>query len=192
MQCVDCQKLVTWQLQKGRYYGACQRKQAACKYHRMIREDYLEDLVGEELKAIGKQATSREILQHIEQKLSESHHPYIGQHRRRVASLIQRQIQRSEAMESNLYEDKLSGAISIEAHQQKQKEIEIRRSQLKDRLSRIELVEGRSKPVGSSTHSIIGLYESESKQGKRMILAMLFKMSLVDGRVNIQNIWSKK
>lgn len=192
MQCVDCQKLVTWQLQKGRYYGACQRKQAVCKYRRMIREDYLEDLVGEELKAIGKQATSREILQHIEQKLSESHRPYIGQHRQRVASLIQRQIQRSDVMESNLYEDKLSGAISKEAHQQKQEEIEIRRSQLQNRLSRIELVEGKSKPVGSSTRSIIGLYESESKQGKRMILAMLFKMSLVDGRVNIQNIWSKK
>jgi hypothetical protein len=158
----------------------------------MIREDYLEDLVCEELRAIGKQAASREILQHIKQKLTESHHPYIGQHRQQVVKLIVRQIQRSEAMEGNLYEDKLSGAISEETYQQKQEDFEIRRLQLQDRLSRIELLDGKSKPVSNSARSIVGLYGSESKFGKRMILAMLFKMSLVDGRVNIQNIWSKK
>lgn len=192
LQCADCQKLVTWQLQKGRYYGACQRKQAACKRHRMIREDYLEELVYEELRVIDKQTASREILQHMKQKLTESHHPYMGQHRQQVVKLIERQIQRSEVMEGNLYEDKLSGAISEETYEQKHEDIEIRRFQLQDRLGRIELLDGKSKPVSNGARSIAGLYESESRFGKRMILAMLFKMSRVDGRVNIQNIWSKK
>src|SRR5665213_1429670 len=183
LKCADCQKIVTWQLQKGRYYGACQRKQDTCKHRRMIREDYLEALACEELKAIDKQAVSREILQHMKQRLIESHQPYIGQHRQHVTRLIERQIQRSESMEGNLYEDKLSGAISEEAYQQKQEEIEIRRLQLQDRLRRIELLDGKSKSVSNSAHSIAGLYESESKLGKRMILAMLFKMSLADGRV---------
>ena len=190
--CSDCHKTVTWQLQKARYYGACQREQDVCKQRRMIREDYLDELVYEELRVIDRQAISREILQHIKQKLTESRQPYIGQHRQQVVKLIERQIQRSEAMEGNLYEDKLSGAIDEEKYRQKQEEIEIRRFQLQDRLSRIELVEGKSKPVRNNARSIAGLYESETKFGKRMILAMLFKMSLVDGRVNIQNIWSKK
>jgi hypothetical protein len=158
----------------------------------MIREDHLEELVYEEIGAVGKHPASREILQHIKQKLTESHHPYIGQHRQQVVKLIERQIQRNEVMEDNLYEDKLSGAISEGTYEQKREEIGIRRFQFQDRLSRIELLDGKSEPVSNSARSIAGLYESESKFGKRMILAMLFKISRVDGRVNIQNIWSKK
>jgi hypothetical protein len=183
LQCTDCHRIVTWQLQKGRYYGACQRKQDACKSRRMVREDYLEDLAREELRTIDKQLAGREILQRMKQKLAESHHPYIGQYRQQVVKLIERQIQRSEAMEGNLYEDKLSGTISEEVYQQKKEEIEIRRLQLQDRLSRIELLDGRSKPVSNGARSIVGLYESESKFGRRIILASLFKIRLDQGVV---------
>ncbi len=43
--CEICGGVVTWQLQKGRYYGACRRRNPACKIKKSIREDYLEKMV---------------------------------------------------------------------------------------------------------------------------------------------------
>ncbi|EDK72724.1 Recombinase [candidate division TM7 genomosp. GTL1] len=42
IRCVRCDAMVTWQKQKGRYYGVCQRKTDACRGRRMLREDRLE------------------------------------------------------------------------------------------------------------------------------------------------------
>ncbi|MFI5240607.1 MAG: recombinase family protein [Candidatus Saccharimonadia bacterium] len=192
LQCLDCHKMVTWQLQKGRYYGACQRRQDACKKRRMIREDYLEEAVCEELRTIGKKAAAQDILQCLKQKIAENRHPYVGQHRVQVVKLIKQQIRHSEMMSDNLYGDKLSGVISEETYQKKQEDIEIRLMQLRDRLIRIEELEGKMSFEGSRTGSIIGMYTSESKIGKRLILATLFKINLARGGVNIQNMWPNK
>lgn len=47
--CETCDGVVTWQLQKGRYYGACQRRNPACKIKKTIREDRLEETIQEPL-----------------------------------------------------------------------------------------------------------------------------------------------
>jgi hypothetical protein len=39
MVCEHCRKNVTWQLQKGHFYGSCQRKLDTCKKQSFIRED---------------------------------------------------------------------------------------------------------------------------------------------------------
>ena len=41
IRCSSCGRLVTWQLQKGRYYGGCQRRNNACKANTLLREDRL-------------------------------------------------------------------------------------------------------------------------------------------------------
>lgn len=45
IMCETCGGVVTWQLQKGRYYGACQRRNPACKIKKTIREDRLEETI---------------------------------------------------------------------------------------------------------------------------------------------------
>ncbi len=39
IRCEDCGSIVTWQLQKGHYYGVCRRRTDACKQGKMLRED---------------------------------------------------------------------------------------------------------------------------------------------------------
>jgi len=186
--CRDCGGMVTWQLQKGRYYGACQRHNSQCKSHRLLRQDYLENLIQEELRTIDEKDTIKKIFHHLEQKLTQSRQPYVGQHRVGVMMQIQRQIQRSEHMEDNLYEDKIAGAISEHSYQEKREEIRARLAQLRIRLHRLNIIEGQVKPGVVTAASIKELYESESKQGRRLILANLFKFSLNAGRVNIEYI----
>lgn len=185
IMCQSCGGMVTWQLQRGRYYGACKRQNPQCKLRPLVREDYLEDLVREELRSIDKKDADRQVLRKLKQKLLESHQPYIGQHRLGVMKLINRQISRNEIMQDNLYEDKIAGLITEELYQMKLEDIEVRLVQLRERLRRLEQLEGKAKSAEAVARTIVGLYESESKVGKRLILASLLKLSLVDGRVNI-------
>lgn len=188
LRCNDCHTMVSWQLQKGRYYGACHHKNYVCKQHPMVREDYLEDLISEALRAIGETDASQALLRMLKQKLTEHRQPYIGQHRQQVMKLIERQIYRNEMMRDNLYEDKLAGAISDVMYTEKRLELEARLAQFHDRLLRIEKIEGVTNQRANSTHSIMGLYNSESKVGKRQILAILFRLSIGGGHVNITNM----
>lgn len=52
IRCRNCSAIVTWERHKGRYYGACQRKDAACKSKKFLREDRVEDLVQEVLRKL--------------------------------------------------------------------------------------------------------------------------------------------
>ena len=52
--CATCGSQVSWQLQKGRYYGACQRRDERCKNrkYKYIREDVVQEVVKQELERL--------------------------------------------------------------------------------------------------------------------------------------------
>src|ERR1039458_9063463 len=50
IRCEDCGSIVTWSLQKGRYYGVCRRLTDNCKKGRALREDRVEAIILEQLK----------------------------------------------------------------------------------------------------------------------------------------------
>lgn len=181
--CKDCKGMITWQLQKGYRYGACQRRNEHCKQHPLIRQDRLEDIVLDELQKIDESDLGREIFIRLNQKLEENKNPYIGEHRLNVMKLIKRQIQRYESMGDNLYEDKLAGAISEEVYLIKVSEIIEKSEQLRDRLHRIEVIEGETDTHEFSINTLVGLYQHESKTGKRIILNHLFKIDIANGIV---------
>ncbi|MFZ2545071.1 MAG: recombinase family protein [Candidatus Saccharimonadales bacterium] len=192
LHCVNCGATITWQLQKGRYYGSCQRRNETCKHHPMIREDNLEIIVNAALQEIDEGDPERKAFHKIKEVLEESQQPYVGQHRLNVMKLIKRQIRRNEAMEDNLYEDKLSGVIGEDKYQTKSREITANIDQLQDRLHRIEAIEGATKTDASTADTLVDLYESESKTGKRIILAKLITIYADKGCVIITPVGRKK
>lgn len=185
IKCQDCGGMVTWQLQKGRYYGACQRRTPQCKLHPLIRQDRTEDLICVELELVDALDTKRKIFSNLKKKLIESREPYVGQHRIGVMKLINHQVRRYEVMEDNLYEDKISGLIDNAKYQSKAEEVKNHLTQLRERLKRLEFLEGKTKPVELTARTVKGLYESESKAGKRLMLTYLFRFQLINGRVDI-------
>ncbi len=50
--CEHCGKTITWQQQKGRLYGACQRKLLECKKQSFVREDVVMGLIESKLDAL--------------------------------------------------------------------------------------------------------------------------------------------
>lgn len=187
LRCVNCEATITWQMQKGRYYGACQRRTEHCKHHPMIREDYVEALVRAKLQEIDESNSGLKLLYEIKEALELSQQPYVGKHRIGVMKLIKRQIRRNETMEDTLYEYRLSGVIGEEKYQAKLREIVANINQLRERLRRIESIEGATKTDSSTAETLIDLYDSEPKTGKRIIINKLFKLFADRGSVIIES-----
>ena len=183
LRCDICNAVVTWQLQKGRYYGACQRRNDICKGRRLIRQDRLEDMLVLRIDEIDASSSSRTQLGELVDLFKSRRQPYIGQHRELITKHIKQQVRRLESIEDNLYEDKLSGAIGEQKYVQKINQLHDELAILQARITIIGELERTTPASSERPSSIRELYLSESKTGKRSIIAELFKLEFKNGAV---------
>lgn len=114
--CGYCSKVVTWQRQKGRLYGACQRDLPECKDQKFLREadiheqvvDMLDDLI----------SPSQLVVSWLTDLLRSDFKLSID-NTEEAKKNIQHRIARIKRMDEMLYDDKLTGEISPERYQQK-------------------------------------------------------------------------
>jgi site-specific DNA recombinase len=182
LRCEGCSAVVTWQCQKGRYYGSCQRRTEDCKGRRLLREDRLEENLLIRLGDVDKSRFGRKHLLTLTEALQSRQQPYIGKHRLLVMKTIKQQINRMERMEDSLYDDKLSNLISEQRYKQKVDKLRNELDYLRMRLNRLEQVESQTPVSNDKPASLSDLYVSESKIGKRIIMQKLFKITMKDGQ----------
>lgn len=116
IRCRNCSAIVTWERHKGRYYGACQRKDAACKSKKFLREDRVEDLVQEVLRKLV--CPSQDIIAWVSDAIraeSQNDAAYYEQ----TEALITSKLNRIDHMDETLYDDKLAGDITKERYEAK-------------------------------------------------------------------------
>jgi len=135
VMCGICNKHVTWQLQKGRYYGACQRKLEGCKGNKLLREDRIEELVVDMLKSLV--SPKPEIIEWVAAAMKESHKSDADTNKKLAAS-IELQLNRLHTMNNNLYDDKLAGEISTDKYKQKKAQLSSQISDLEERMSTLD------------------------------------------------------
>lgn len=182
IRCEHCQAAVTWQKQKGRYYGACQRKTDACRGKRLLREDRLEvrfvSLLEEIKDPRKKILTKLEVALRIGRPDS-----IVGKHRDEVIKSLNRQLGRLQDMSDALYDDKLANYISTNKFEQKQQELATQMLEIQSRLKRLQETQGeqRDKPKLQSKNPIVNLYLQSSPNQKRTIMAQLYKQVWADG-----------
>lgn len=185
--CSDCGGVVTWQLQKGRYYGTCQRRSEACKGRCLLREDRLEVQVTNMLKNLV--SPSEEVVDWVATALLERHKTSIESNGK-LAGSIQAQIDRLVRMDSNLYDDKLSGDISTERYEQKHTELVFEQAKLEDRLAKIDQTMGlkleHKLVLLELSQKASDLYSKKSPEQKRMIITKLFeRFDYKDGNISV-------
>lgn len=190
VRCEACNAVVTWQRQKGQYYGSCQRRNDICKGTRLLRQDRLEEYLLIRLDAIDQIRAGRTRLRTLDELLRESRQPYVGQHRLSVIKMIKQRVRRLEQMEDCLYDDKLAGLISEQKHKQKADKMHDELDHLRMRLDRLEKVESRVRVSVDKPKSLCELYAGESKVGKRIIMQKLFAITLCSGRAQIVSLKS--
>jgi len=181
IRCSNCGKMVTWQLQKGRFYGACQRMSPECKNRKLVREDKLEERIVELLK--GLVSPSPEVIDWVVAAMQERHSTQIERDTQMAAS-IKARIEQIERMDNNLYDDKLANAISQERYGEKHNSLMTEKAALEDRISRIDqskalLLEKRLVLLELSQKAA-EIYPRKTPEQKRLIITKLFQQLTYD------------
>jgi len=130
--CAHCGCAITAGLHKGKYvYYHCTGARGPCEA-RLIREDRLEDLLGDLVKAV---RVDEGTVEWVVAALKESHRDEMAYHGEQVARL-QGEIAKLQARMDAAYEDKLDGGISEEFWQRKSGEWRRQRMELQAAVER--------------------------------------------------------
>ncbi|HSW78037.1 MAG TPA: recombinase family protein [Candidatus Chromulinivoraceae bacterium] len=173
--CNGCGGVVTWQKQKGRYYGACQRKSDACKQRKFIREDKIEAQVADLLAKL--LCPSSEIIGWVADAMRKEQEDAAGNQEKLVSS-IRLQIDRIQRMDDSLYDDKLSGDINQERYQVKHEQLMTQKAELTHQLSKLDVTSAQQ-----LKHDLVLLeltqkaglfYAKKTPEQKRFIMTKLF------------------
>lgn len=175
IHCQDCGGLITWQRQKGRFYGGCQRLSKACQGRKFLREDKVEEVILEHLQKLV--CPSPDVIDWVcEQKRREHKADIEG--RERIVASIATQLARLELMDSRLYDDKLAGDITKERYEEKHAVFE---AQIKDLAQKkTETESGASSTLESSitilklSQKAATIYTKKTPEQKRIIITKLF------------------
>ena len=184
IRCSDCGTIVTWQLQKGRYYGACRRDTDACRAAKLLREDVVEDSIVTMLQKLV--CPTPEIIDWVSEAMR-SHHKESIENSERLAASVQAQIDRVKRMEDTLYDDKLAGEITKGKYEEKHEQLITERQQLDEQLSSI--VSTQSQQLEQKlvllelSQKAADIYRDKTSEQKRLILSKLFAELTLKGGI---------
>jgi len=187
--CEHCDKNVTWQQQKGRLYGSCQRKLEACKKQSFIREDAVLELIQGKLDDLI--CPSPEVISWLTTLLRQDFKLSVNNFEEAQKALDER-IGRIKRMDDVLYDDKLAGFISSERYQEKHKSFIDEINTLQKQKGGIsqeyetKYMNGISEIELSQDAKQLFSDKDVSNDDKRIILTKLFKsISLKDNSVSV-------
>jgi site-specific DNA recombinase len=188
VRCEDCGNLVTWQLQKGRYYGVCKRLTEACKQGKMLREDSIEELVAKMLSELVCPSTS--IIDWVAASMRDRHKADIEK-REKIAASIELQLKRVEKMDDSLYDDKLAGDISPEKYKEKHAQLAEQKEDLMKQLDKVDRKTGRRLEqqlvLLELSQKAAMLYPNKSPEQKRFIVSKLFsELTIKSGSLSVK------
>ena len=186
--CSNCNGLVTWQLQKGYYYGACQRKSLDCRGHKLLRQDKIE----EEIMCLLERLVcpSPEVIDWVAGAMRDKNTDAIAQGEQLAAS-ITAQIERIKRMQSHLYDDKLAGDISPYQFEEKNSELEQEKVGLERRLNQVDLsISNRLQQklvLLELSQKAAQIFPKKTPEQKRLIITKLFKrITYSNGSVSVK------
>jgi len=189
MACEHCGKNITWQLQKGRLYGSCQRKLEACKKQSFIREDAVLELIQGKLDDLI--CPSPEVVTWLTTLLHQDFQLSVNNVEEAQKALDER-MERIKRMDDMLYDDKLTGLISGERYQSKHDSFISEINDLQKQKGGIsqeyekKYMNGISEIELSQDAKRLFADENTSNDDKRIILTKLFeKISLKDNSVSV-------
>ncbi len=135
ISCTYCDGVITWQLQKGKYYGTCHRKTAKCSGRKYIRRDFVEDLILQHFKELI--CPSKAVIGWLVGGL-EKQKVTIAEQSIQSEKAIKSRIKRLKSMDSTLYDDKLAGEIDSQLYKEKHKVFMQEIDGLQQRLSELD------------------------------------------------------
>jgi site-specific DNA recombinase len=188
--CSYCGKTVTWQNQKGKLYGSCQRKLNECKTQKFLKESEANAVIEQVLDDLI--SPSQQVVAWLTELLKNDFKSEVD-NRKEATKAITVRIRRITQMDEMLYDDKLSGDISLERYKEKHEAFQKEIVDLKNKLGGIgeaykdKYLEGISIIELSQVAKQQFIDENVENDEKRDILTKLFaNITIKDNFVSIK------
>jgi DNA invertase Pin-like site-specific DNA recombinase len=186
--CGNCKKTVTWELQKGHWYGGCKQcKTQLGSEKKYIRQEVLETDLLAHLGSIAPK--NGLVLEVLKKALKESHNEESALHEAQVNG-INASLLRIQQRMKTMYDDKLDGRISAEFYDEKVTTFGQERETLSDALKKLNSDSTEYYKVGYAIHELAlkasDIYKSEKAtiEERRLLLAYSFSnISVLKGEV---------
>ncbi|MBI2612804.1 recombinase family protein [Candidatus Kaiserbacteria bacterium] len=186
--CGACKKTVTWERQKGQWYGGCKQ----CKAQLGEKKQYIrqEDLEARLLPhAVAVAPRGAKVLAVLTKALKESHSEEIEYHDAQVQS-INNSLERIQQRKRVMYDDKLDGRITVPFYDQRLKEFTEEEEGLVGALDNLKSDNTEYYKVGIAIHELAlraqDIYHSEKAtvEERRLLLSYAFSsVSVLKGQV---------
>lgn len=172
--CGDCGKTVTWEQQKGHWYGACKQcKAQLASSRKYIRQEEVEDALMDKIAFVAPK--NQWILGILQKALKESHSEEIATHEAQVNG-INASLQRIQQRKRTMYDDKLDDRITTDFYDQKLQEFKQEEEVLTDTLKKLKSDNTEYYKVGAAIHELAvkagKIYKSEkaTTEERRLLL----------------------
>lgn len=185
IRCDDCGSVVTWQRQRGHYYGVCRRLTDSCKKGKMLRQDEVERMI--QLKLSELVCPSPEVIDWVVETIRSRHQDNLAEQQKRTAT-VQIQLERINRMDDGLYDDKLSGEISQEKYKEKHDQFMQQKAELNQQLAESGKAHSRSLDqrmvILELSQRAAQIYADKTPEQRRLIISLLFgNLTLKEGEI---------
>lgn len=189
ISCGSCKRTITWEKQKGHWYGGCKACKASQGKTKYIRQERVEEQLLEKIVSIAPK--NERILAVLEKALKESHSQERLVHEQKIAGLrtvIDRAQQRIEVM----YEDRLDKRISPEEFDARFKVYSLEKEDALKELKKLDEDNTRYYEAGFAVHELatcakeIYLSPKAHTEDQRLLLSYAFSgLILSHGKLDV-------
>ena len=176
IDCTECKGTITWETQKGHWYGHCNHYKN-CTQKRWVRQEVVEKMLFPHFDGVAPKTPK--ILSILEKALKESHSSEIEYHTNCVTE-INRNLEIAQRRLEAIYEDKIDKKITPEFYNRKFAEYTKEKDEATEALKKLN--EGNTKyyEAGFALHELAlrasEIYQSKkaTTEDKRLLLSKIF------------------
>jgi len=186
--CGNCSKTISWEKQKGSWYGGCKQCKARIdKKKKYILQEDLEDELLEHLTSIAPK--NEKVIEVLKIALKESHGEEIERYETQFKS-INNQLERIQQRMRTMYDDKLDNRITGELYDDKVKQFQEEKELLLNSLDKLESDNSEYYKVGIAIHELalrsrdIYLSKKATTEERRLLLSYAFSnIHILEGKI---------
>ena len=176
IKCGECGGTITWEIQKGWWYGHCNHYRA-CNQKKYLRQEKVEEQL---FPYFDKVAPKNErVLKWLQKALKQSHTEEIKYNFSTIKNL-QSNLDRIQKRLETIYEDKIDGEIDADFYEKKFKEYTTQKEEILKSLNKHNQANTKYYEVGYAIHELaykakeIYLNEKTTTEAKRLLLSYIF------------------
>ena len=197
-RCSECKGRITWEVQKGHWYGHCNHYKN-CTQRDWVKQENIDTQVTESITALKPQNDNaiENMLSWVQEALKEGHADEISFREKATGELDRRYVVATQRLDK-LYDDKIDGKISDDFYQKKFQQYKVEQDEIMDSLNKHKNANLKYYEMGATVLQVakqawkiyVNRNTPEMVDDKRLLLSHIFSNTTINGK-NIEVSYHK-